>query len=189
MRSLLTDPPDEVGGRARVLEATIRQRLGDELNRGDRGAQLMRDVTDKVAPNSLEMVHARFVAHHQHGRHLAVERDRASVEIPVVEGDGALLDTPALAGGVEQPYEPVVDLAGDEVRAFDKRKPEQAASGFIGKQYPALGIEADDAGVEQQSHGSEHVDAPRSGEKVDAAQRLHRREYRRAGAALSEAKR
>ena len=55
------------------------------------------------------------------------------------------------------------------------------------EQHAALCIEADDAGIEQQSHRSKHVDAPRAGEKFDAAQRLHCGEYRLVAEALIEA--
>jgi hypothetical protein len=127
---------------------------------GDRRAQLVRDVTDKVAPNSFEMAHTRLISHHQQRRHLAVQRDRSSVEIAVVQRDRTLFDMPALARGVEQADQPVVDLAGDEVRAIRERKAQQPARGFIGEEHPATGVETDNAGVEEQPHGSQHVDAP-----------------------------
>ena len=160
VRRLLTDPPDEVGGGTRILQASVRQRLGDQLHRGDRGAQLVRHVTDKVAPNSFEVMDARLVAHHQQSRHLAVERDRASVEVAVVQGDRALLDTAALARRVEQPDDAVVDLAGDEIRSLGERQPEQTAGRLVGEQHSSLSVETDDARVKEQSHGPEHVDAP-----------------------------
>ena len=160
VRRLLSDPSDEVGGGIRVLQPAIGQRLGDELHRGDRRAQLVRHVTDKVAPNSLEMMHARLVAHHQQCRHLAVERDRPSVEVTIVQRDRALLDASALARGVEQTDEAIVDLAGDEIRSLDERQSEQPPGGFVGEQHLSLGIETHDAGVEEQPHGPEHVDAP-----------------------------
>ena len=163
MRGFLTDPPDEVGGHIGVVQTTVGERLGDQLHSGDRRAQLVRHVTDKVAPNSLEMVHAGLVSHHQQGRHLTVERDRSSVEVAVVQGDRTLLDTPALPRGIEQTDEPVVDLAGNEVRTLDEREAELAAGRLIGEQDATARIEADDAGIEQQSHRPKHVDAPGAG--------------------------
>ena len=160
VRRLLTDPSDEVGCGARILQTSVRQRLSDELHRGDRGAQLVRHVTDKVAPNSFKVMDARLVAHHQQSRHLAVESDRPSVEVPVVQGDRALLDTAALARGVEQPDDPVVDLAGDKIRSFGERQPEQTPGRLIGEQHSSLSVETHDARVKEEPHGPEHVDAP-----------------------------
>ena len=148
------------GGGVRVIQTTVRQRLRNQLHRGDRCAQLVRHVTDKVAANSLEVVHARLVTHHQQGRNLAAERDRAGVEVAIVQRDRALLDVAALTRGIEQADEPVVHLGGDEIRALDEWKTEQAARGLVGQEHPALSIEFDDAGIKEKPHRPQHVDAP-----------------------------
>jgi hypothetical protein len=120
----------------------------------------VRHVTDKVAPNSLKMMDARLVAHHQQCRHLAVERDRPGVEVPVVQRDRALLDTSAPACLVEQPDDAIVDLAVDKIRSLDERQPEQPPGRFVGEQHLSPGVETHDPRVEEQPHGPEHIDAP-----------------------------
>ena len=84
----------------------------------------------------------------------------------------------ALTRGLEHADEAVVDLAGDEGRALVEIEPEQTARGLVGEQHPAVGVESDDARIEQQSHRAQHLDAVCTGVQIADADQLHPIEYR-----------
>ena len=178
MRRLLADPAHEIRRGDRILEAAVGKGFRHELHRGDRCAQLVRYVTDKVAPNSLEMMDASLVAYQQDCRDLALERNRPCNEVAIVELDRALLDATALARRLDHADEPVVNLAGDECRSLIEIETEQAARGFVGEQHAAVGVEADDPGIEQEADRAQHRHAVSTGVQIAHADHLHPIEYR-----------
>ncbi len=91
--------------------------------------------------------------------------------------DGALLDATRFTRRLDHADEPVVDLAGDERRALFELEPEQAARRLVGQQDPAVGVESDDARIEQQAECPQHRDAVSTGLQVAHADHVHPSEY------------
>jgi hypothetical protein len=100
------------------------------------------------------------------------------VEVAVMKRDRAFLDSAAVAGGLEDADETVVDLAGDERRTLREREAEQPPCRLVGDEDAPVRIESHDARVEQESKCPDHRQAVRAGKQVDRVPCLHPGEYK-----------
>ncbi len=121
----------EVAGGLRVVDRTLRQRLGQQLDRGQRGAQLMADVGHEVAPDPLGAALAGGLvqrddqarARQRHG----LDREGARAQTAQLR----LADRHASAG---------LRLAGDAVQRHRCRRPRSGSCRSAGRSIAPPGL-------------------------------------------------